>query len=46
MIAGLALYLFSFNFTPGHTLSLFWIHLGLMVAIAGATRDKSAKKLN
>lgn len=34
LLAGFILYLVSFNFTPGHTLSMFWVHLGLMLAVS------------
>ncbi|QYR23117.1 O-antigen ligase family protein [Paenibacillus sp. sptzw28] len=40
LLSGALLYLFSFNFTPGHTLSMFWIHLGLLLAVAGNSREE------
>jgi O-antigen ligase len=40
LLSGTLLYLFTFNFTPGHTLSMFWIHLGLLLAVAGNKGEK------
>jgi O-antigen ligase len=41
LLAGVFFYLFTFNFTPGHTLSMFWIHRGLLLAVAGNRGEKA-----
>lgn len=40
--AGLILLLFSYNFTPGHVLSVFWVYLGLVVTLASMIINESS----
>lgn len=34
LLGGLAVMLVSYNFSPGHTLAMYWIHLGLIYVMA------------
>lgn len=34
LTSGLILLIFSYNFTPGHVLSVFWVYLGLVVTLS------------
>ncbi|KRF35864.1 O-antigen ligase family protein [Paenibacillus sp. Soil787] len=34
MVAGMVLSIFAYNFTPGHTLAMCWVHIGFVYVLA------------
>ncbi|WP_159065769.1 O-antigen ligase family protein [Gorillibacterium timonense] len=43
LLGGSAVLLFSYNFSPGHTLAMFWAHLGLIWVLSQTRDDANGK---
>ncbi|WNQ10814.1 hypothetical protein MJA45_24865 [Paenibacillus aurantius] len=46
MVGGLLVLLLSYNFSPGHTLAMFWVHLGLIYALASKERIREGEAVH